>query len=90
MLDYSNENIRLPLFSNLPAPMTGGEGLYVLRGGRITLTQSGETIELGKGESAFAGADGSAPQRLETTPDFLSRDSYLRAVNFDAVSCTMP
>ncbi len=81
----------LPLFGSLPAPVTGGEGLYVLvHDGRIALTQGGETIELGKGESAFAAADGSAPQRLETTPDFLSRDPYLRAVNFDAVSCTMP
>ena len=80
----------LPLFGSLPPPVTGGEGLYVLvHDGRIALTQGGETIELGKGESAFAGADGSAPQRLETTPDFLGRDPYLRAVDFDAVSCTM-
>jgi hypothetical protein len=79
----------LPLFDTLPAPATGA-GLYVLvHEGRIALTQDGETIELGAGESAFAGADGSAPHPLQVPPDFLSRDPYLRAVDFDAVSCTM-
>ncbi len=81
----------LPLFDTLPARVTSGEGLYVLvHDGRIVLTQGSETIEIGKGESAFAGVDGSAPQRLQTPPDFLGRDPYLPAFDFDAVSCMIP
>jgi hypothetical protein len=80
----------LPLFNSLPA-ITGGEGLFVLvHDGRIALTQGGQSIEISKGESAFAGADGTTLQKLETSPSFLSRDPQLRTVNFDAFSCTLP
>jgi len=81
----------LPLFDTLPAPANRGEGLYVLvHEGRIALTQNGETVEVGPGESAFAGGDNSLPVLLEVTPPFLSRDPYLRAVDFDNMRCTMP
>jgi len=81
----------LPLFDAVPAAAGSGEGMYVLvHEGRITLTQDGVTVELGSGDSAFAGADGGAPELLEVTPPFLSSDPYLRSVNFDSMSCTLP
>jgi hypothetical protein len=81
----------LPLFDALSPLADSSEGLFVLvHDGRIALTQGGQSIELGQGESAFAGGDGSAPQRLDASPDFMSRDPMLRAINFDAVSCTLP
>ena len=81
----------LPLFDAVPAPAGSGEGMYVLvHEGRITLTQDGVTVELGSGDSAFAGADGGAPELLEVTPPFLSGDPFLRSVNFDSMSCTLP
>jgi hypothetical protein len=81
----------LPLFDAIPAAAADGEGLFVLvHDGRIALTQGGQSIEVGKGESAFAGADGTTLQQLDSAPDFLSRDPMLKSINFDAVSCTLP
>jgi hypothetical protein len=81
----------LPLFDAIPPITNNGEGLFVLvHEGRIVLTQGGQSLELGQGESAFAGSDGTTLQRLEPSPDFLSRDPMLKTINFDAVSCTLP
>lgn len=88
--DGAPEPEALPSFDSLPA-VNAGEGLYVLvHEGRIALTQGGQTLELGSGESAFAGMDGTTLERLDATPDFLGRDPFLRTVNFDSVSCSLP
>ena len=80
----------LPIFDSLPA-MDESDGVYVLvHDGRVVLTQGSKTLEIDKGESAFAGADGSTLQKIDVPPDFLGRDPMLRSVNFDTVSCTLP
>lgn len=81
----------LPLFADLPGLPTEGDGLYVkTHQGQITLTQGGRTVVVGVGQSALAPSDGSPPGILDITPAFLHTDPFLRAVDFDAVSCTLP
>jgi hypothetical protein len=65
-------------------------GLYVnVKDGRIVITQAGESREFGPGESGYmSGKQGEGVQLLNTSPDFIERDPYLRSMKFDAVSCT--
>lgn len=53
-------------------------GLYVIvNDGRIFLVRDGRTLELERGESAFASLDGDTLQRLQFPPVFLQRDPVL-------------
>jgi len=50
-------------------------GLYVLvKEGRIVLIQEGRTLELGRGESAYASADGTQLYRLRMPPNEVLRE----------------
>jgi len=85
----------LPDFDAATGDGRGGDGdgegaLFVaVHEGRVVLQQNGTEVELGRGESGVASA-GREPKRLEATPEFMSRDPFLKSVNFDAVSCTLP
>lgn len=72
------------LFGTTPAP-TDASGVYLLvREGKVVLQQSGQTLALDAGESAFAGQS-LAPIRLASTPILLDRDASLsnRVFNFN-------
>ena len=72
------------LFGTTPAP-TDTSGVYLMvREGKVVLQQSGQTLALDAGESAFAGQS-LAPIRLASTPILLDRDPMLsnRAFNFN-------
>jgi hypothetical protein len=66
-----------------PAPEAGGVFLMV-REGQVVLEQSGQTLAVAAGESAYAGQS-LAPIRLASTPILLDRDPTLsnRAFNFN-------
>lgn len=71
-------------------PMEAAEiGLYVLiKEGGIILVQQDKTLELARGESAFASIDQVQLFRLQFTPIFLERDSALSATSADGLMCT--
>ena len=72
------------LFGTTPAP-TDTSGVYLMvREGKDVLQQSGQTLALDAGESAFAGQS-LAPIRLASTPVLLDRDPMLsnRVFNFN-------
>ena len=60
------------------APQDVPKGIYTsVNDGRIVLTQGDREIEIGKGESGFAPANGSAPILLSVPPSFLDQDEFL-------------
>ena len=72
------------LFGATSAP-TDTSGVYLMvREGKVVLQQSGQTLALDAGESAFAGQS-LAPIRLASTPILLDRDPSLsnRVFNFN-------
>jgi hypothetical protein len=58
-------------------------GLYAaVNDGRIVLLQSGNVMEINKGESGFAPEESAIPLKLSITPAFLDYDPQLSYVNF--------
>ena len=54
-------------------------GLYVLvRDGHVAVSQGGQAVDLGAGESAYADPAGARPVRLESPPALLRQDPYPR------------
>jgi len=65
------------------------QGLYVLvNDGRIVLTQDNRTLELERGESAFANLERTELYRLQFTPQFLERERAVSAPTPGSVICT--
>ena len=84
------ENVQVnleQLFGGAPPPQENTPGVYLMvREGKITVEQSGQSMSVDAGESAFAGAGQSmAPVRLMSTPILLDRDPALSnsAFNFN-------
>lgn len=58
-------------------------GLYVaVNDGRIVMSQDGRELEIGKGDSGVALADGTPPRSLQATPAFVDQDSVLGVFPF--------
>lgn len=65
---------------------TGADGLYVaVRDGDVFILSGGQRIDLGVGESGYAGPDGRV-MRLMYTPAFLSTDPYPLPELFSQIS----
>lgn len=70
------------------APDQTERGLYVLvKDGGILLVQDGRTLELERGESAYASLDRTQLYRLQFTPTFLERDNVLSAPGAGGLFC---
>jgi hypothetical protein len=83
--DYS------PLPESLPSMRDNlAASLYVVvNDGTILLGEGAKTVELNRGEGGFAALDGRQPEKIPA-PAFLVRDSFLRSVNLNAASCSLP
>lgn len=64
-------------------------GMYVsVKDGVVSLVQAnGEDLLLRKGDTGFAGIDGRELLRLQTEPEFMKNDPYLREMNVDPSTC---
>lgn len=64
-------------------------GMYVsVKEGVVALVQAnGEEMFLRRGEVGYAGSDGNELMRLETEPEFIRNDPYLREMNVDPSTC---
>lgn len=81
----------LPSASTLALGQMSGPGLFShVYDGAIAIQVDGQTIIVNAGQSAYSD-NGSAPAfLLAAGPDALVNDPFLRTVNFDAISCTLP
>lgn len=64
-------------------------GMYVsVKEGGVSLMQAnGEELLLHRGEVGYAGTDGSQIQLLDSEPEFIKNDPYLREMNVDPSTC---
>lgn len=64
-------------------------GMYVsVKEGIVSLMQgNGEELLLRRGEVGYAGADGNEIQLLDSEPEFIKNDPYLREMNVDPSTC---
>ncbi|MBL8471595.1 MAG: FecR domain-containing protein [Rhodocyclaceae bacterium] len=75
-----------------PAPTApeSADGLVVIvHEGRVAVTAGPTTLDLGRGETAFAPSASTPPLRMSTPPAEMRTDPFLKSVDFDAVSCTL-
>ncbi len=77
------------LFGGEPLPADNTSGVYLMvREGKVTMNQAGQSLALDAGESAFVGAGQStAPIRLTSTPPILDRDVSLSNAAFNFNVC---
>ncbi|MBL8485966.1 MAG: FecR domain-containing protein [Rhodocyclaceae bacterium] len=78
----------LPGTAAVPGETTDGL-VVVVHDGRIGVSTPETTLEVGKGETAYAPTLGTPPVRMSTPPTDMRVDPFLKAVDFDAISCTL-
>ena len=83
-----------PRPGSIPGAGTGAgettDGLVVVvHDGRVGVSTAETTLEVGKGETAYAPTLGTPPVRMSTPPTDMRVDPFLKSVDFDAVSCTL-
>lgn len=83
-----------PAPGSLPAaggpPADAADGLVVVvHEGRVGVSTAETTLEVGKGETAYAPTLGTPPVRLSTPPTDMRLDPFLKSVDFDAINCAL-
>ena len=78
----------LPGTAAVPGETTDGL-VVVVHDGRVGVSTPETTLEVGKGETAYAPTLGTPPVRMSTPPTDMRVDPFLKAVDFDAISCTL-
>lgn len=65
-----------------------GPGLYTeVKSGSVIVRQDGRTLILRKGETGFAARNGLDLYRLNTQPNFLQQDAWMRSMRIDPAAC---